>query len=640
VIIDRRALSACPAGPAGAAPAGPGQTARFDGAGALAKTAGIAGRAAGGGHHAKWRANLASERVERRLTAILAADIAGYSRLMGADEEGTLAAVKAVRRELVDPGIEEHRGRIVKTTGDGLLAEFASVVDAMRCAVALQRAMAKRNAGKAPENRIEFRIGVNVGDIILDDGDIFGDGVNVAARLEALAEPGGICVSARVQEDVRGKLDIALVDTGEHQLKNIAWPVRVYRVDLAAETPPRPALALPDKPSIAVLPFDTMSGERDLGYLADAIVEAITAALSCIRSFFVIARNSAFTYKGKAANVRDVGNELGVAYVLEGSVQKAGARIRIIVQLIETEGGAHVWAGRYDGTTDDIFDLQDRITEQVAGALQPSIRIAEVERARRKRPQDLGAYGYTMRAMPHVWALEKEESGKALDLLDKALAIDSDYPLALSLAGWCHAQRSVYQWTQDIGETRARALSLAERAAAISSDDPLILAVLGAIHTFIRNYGTARVLLERALSIDPNAAWAWTRLGWLDNYADRPEQAIEKFERALRLSPLDPANFNNHVGIGSAHEVAERYDQAAAMYRRALEEQPHALWIYRNLASSLAGAGRMAEAREAYAQVMRAYPDLTAAKFRQAMVFSSTTLDRIVANLQKLGLPA
>jgi adenylate cyclase len=582
---------------------------------------------------------LGSERVERRLTAILAADIAGYSRLMGADEEGTLAEMKAIRRGLVDPKIDEHRGRIVKTTGDGLLAEFASVVDAMRCAIELQRGMAKRNAGKDQRERIEFRVGVNVGDIILDGGDIFGDGVNVAARLQALAEPGGICASARVQEDVRGKLDISLVDDGEHQLKNIAWPVRVYRVDLFSETPPRPTLALPDKPSIAVLPFDTMSGERDLSYLADGIVEAITAALSCIRSFFVIARNSAFTYKGKAANVRDVGNELGVAYVLEGSVQKAGTRLRIIVQLIETEGGAHVWAGRYDGTTDDLFDLQDRITEQVAGALQPSIRIAEVERARRKRPQDLGAYGYTMRAMPHVWALEKEESAKALGLLDKALAIDADYPLALSLAGWCHAQRSVYQWAEDIGHTQARALSLAERAAAISSDDPLILAVLGAIHTFVRNHGTARVLLERALSIDPNAAWAWTRLGWLDNYADKPDQAIEKFERALRLSPLDPANFNNHVGIGSSHEVAGRHDQAAAMYRRGLEEQPHALWIYRNLASSLAGAGRMAEAREAYAQLMRAYPDLTAAKFRQAMVFSSATLDRMVANLQKLGLP-
>ena len=583
---------------------------------------------------------MTSDRVERRLTAILAADIAGYSRLMGADEEGTLTQMKSHRSALIDPEIAEHRGRIVKTTGDGLLAEFASVVDAVRCAVAIQRGMVARNAGLAKEKRIEFRIGVNVGDIIIDGGDIFGDGVNVAARLETLAEPGGICVSARVQEDVHGRLDIAFADAGELQLKNIAHPVRVFRARPdAAPVAERPALTLPDKPSIAVLPFDNMSRDPEQAYLADGIVEAITATLSRIRSFFVIARNSAFTYKGRPTNVRDIGKELGVAYVLEGSVQKAGNRIRIIVQLIETEGGAHVWTARHDGTMDDLFDLQDRIAEQVAGALQPSIRIAEIERSRRKRPQEMGAYDYAMRAMPHVWALEKEESAKALALLDGALAIDPEYPLALSLAAWCHAQRSVYNWTDDADGSQAQALSLAERAAEISSDDPLILAVLGAAHTFVRNHGTARVLLERALAIDPNAAWAWSRLGWLDNYADRPEQAIEKFERALRLSPLDPMNFNNHIGIGSAHEISQRYDEAAAHYRRGLEERPHALWIYRNLASSLAGAGRMEEAREAYAQMMRAYPDLTAAKFRQAMVFSPAALDRMVGNLKKLGLP-
>jgi adenylate cyclase len=583
---------------------------------------------------------VASERVERRLTAILAADIAGYSRLMGADEEGTLTQMKTHRRALLDPKIEEHRGRIVKTTGDGLLAEFASVVDAMRCAVDVQRGMIARNAEIANDKRIEFRIGVNVGDIIIDGGDIFGDGVNVAARLEGLAEPGGICVSARVQEDIRGKLDIVLADEGEQQLKNIAWPVRVYRVQLGAKTAPvRPALALPDKPSIAVLPFNNMSGEPDQEYLADGIVEAITGALSRIGSFFVIARNSAFTYKGRAANVRDIGRELGVAYVLEGSVQKAGNRVRIIVQLIETEGGAHVWTGRHDGTIDDIFDLQDRITEQVAGALQPSIRIAEIERSRRKRPQDLGAYDYAMRAMPHVWALEKEESAKALELLDRAIAIDPEYPLALSLAGWCHAQRSVYNWADDIAQSQARALTLAERAAELSGDDPLILAVLGTVHTFVRNHGTARVLIERAVAIDPNSAWAWSRLGWLDNYADRPERAIEKFERALRLSPLDPMNFNNYVGIGAAHEVAQDYDKAAALFRRALEERPHSMWIYRSLAAVLSGAGRMEEAKAAYGQMLRSYPDLSASKFRQAMVFSPAALDRMIDNLRKLGLP-
>jgi adenylate cyclase len=373
--------------------------------------------------------------------------------------------------------------------------------------------------------------------------------------------------------------------------------------------------------------------------LADGFVEAITAALSRIRSFFVIARNSAFTYKGRATNVRDIGSELGVAYLLEGSVQKAGNRLRITVQLIETEGGAHVWSERYDGTIDDIFDLQDRITEQVAGALQPSIRIAEIERSRRKRPQDLGAYDYAMRAMPHVWALEKEESTKALELLDRALAIDPEYPLALSLAGWCHAQRSVYNWADDIAESQALARTLAERAAELSGDDPLILAVLGTVHTFVRNHGTARILLERALALDPNAAWAWSRLGWIENYSDRPERALEDFERALRLSPLDPMNFNNYVGMACAHEVAQDYDKAAALYRRALEERPHAMWIYRHLASSLSGAGRMDEAKEAYAEMMRSYPNLTVSKFKQAMVFSAPALDRMADNLRKLGLP-
>lgn len=396
---------------------------------------------------------------------------------------------------------------------------------------------------------------------------------------------------------------------------------------------------LPDKPSIVVLPFDNLSADPGQDYLADGFVEAITAALSRIRSFFVIARNSAFTYKGRAANVRDIRNDLGVAYLLEGSVQKAGNRLRIIVQLVETEGGVHVWTASYDGTLDDIFDLQDRITEQVAGALQPSIRIAEIERVRRKRPQDLSSYDYTMRAMPYVWALDREASIQGIELLDKALVVDPDYPLALSLAGWCHAQRSVYNWTDDIATSQARARMMAERAAELSGDDPLVLAVLGAVHTFVRNHGTARILLERAVALDPNAAWAWSRLGWLESYSDRPERAREHFERAIRLSPLDPMNFNNAIGIGSTYEVAQDYDAAVAHYRRVLAERPSTAWVYRNLASALAGAGRMDEAREAYAEVLRIYPNLTAAKFRQAMVFTETTLDRMVGQLKKLGLP-
>src|SRR3984885_4553101 len=565
--------------------------------------------------------SLPGERVERRLAAVLSADIAGYSRLMGRDEEGTLAQLKVLRRTIVDPRIATHRGRIVKTTGDGMLVEFARAVDAARCGVEIQREMTRQNAEVSPELRIEFRIGIHVGDIIFDDNDIFGDGVNIAARLEGIAEPGGVCISDDAHRQIRGKIDVAFDDIGEQALKNIAEPMRAWHIRFAGEVAPAVRssatamrvqdLALPDKPSIVVLPFDNMSAEPGQDYLADGIVEAITAALSCIRSFFVIARSSAFTYKGRATNARDIGKELGVAYLLEGSVQKAGTRLRIIVQLIETEGGAHVWSSRFDGAIDDFFDLEDRITEQVAGALQPSIRIAEIKRSRRKRPQDLGCYDYTMRAMPHVWALEKDKSSEALELLEKALTIDSEYPLALVLAGWCHAQRAVYTWVDDIVGSQAMARSLAERAADLSGDDPLVLAVLGAVHTFVRHHGTARVLLERAVSLDTNCAWAWSRLGWIENYSDQPERAIANFERALRLSPSDPMNFNNYVGLGSAHEIAEEYDKAAAFYRRALEERPNAGWIYRNLASALSGAGRVEEAKHAFAEMRRNYPDLT-----------------------------
>jgi adenylate cyclase len=591
---------------------------------------------------------LPSERVQRRLAAVMAADVAGYSRLMGCDEERTLAQLKTFRKTLVDPAIAAHRGRIVKTTGDGMLVEFASAVDAVRCAIEIQRQMAGRNGDVPPELRIEFRIGIHVGDIIIDDDDIFGDGVNIAARLEGIAEPGGVCISDDAYRQIRGKIDAAFENIGKQSLKNIAEPMEAWQIRPAGEAAPIAGsvafsktqdLTLPDKPSIVVLPFDNMSAEPGQDYLADGIVEAITAALSCIRSFFVIARSSAFTYKGRATNARDVGRELGVAYLLEGSVQKAGNRLRIIVQLIETEGGAHVWSSRFDGALEEFFDLEDRITEQVAGALQPSIRIAEIERSRRKRPQDLGSYDFTMRALPHVWALEKDESAKALELLEQALAIDPEYPLALSLAGWCHAQRSVYNWADDIEVSQAKARSLAERAAEMSGDDSVILAVLGAVHTFLRNYGTARVLLERAVTLDPNAAWAWSRLGWLEAYADQPKKAIANFERALRLSPMDPMNFNNYVGMGSAHEVAREYDEAAAFYRRGLEERPNASWLYRNLASSLSGAGRTEEAKQAFAELMRYYPDLTISKFKQAMVFSPAVLDRMAEHLRKLGLP-
>jgi serine/threonine protein kinase/tetratricopeptide (TPR) repeat protein len=403
--------------------------------------------------------------------------------------------------------------------------------------------------------------------------------------------------------------------------------------------PAKPHPAADSGPSIAVLPFENISADPEQEFFADGVVEAITATLSRIRSVVVISRNSAFQFRGKHINAPVVGRELGVRYLLEGSVQRAGNRVRITVQLIDAVGDVHIWADRVDGTLEDIFDLQDRITERVAGALQPSIRQAEIERARRKPPQELGAYDYTMRAMPFVWVLENEASQKALALLDQALAIDPSYALASSLAGWCHAQRQVYNWSEDLAAAKTAALYFAERAAELGGDEPLVLAVLGAVHSIARNLGTARVLLERAVTLDANSAWAWSRLGWLENYSDRPERALENFERALRLSPLDPMNFNNYVGMGSAHELAERYDEAVALYRRAFQERPHALWILRSLVSALAGAGRIDEAKVEARQLVAAYPNAGIAAFRSAMVFSPAALRTMAARWRAAGLP-
>jgi len=573
----------------------------------------------------------------RRLAAILCADVVGYSAMMEADEAETLRVLKAHRGDLFDPAVGRHSGRIVKLMGDGALVEFPSVVDAVSCAVEIQTSLAE---GDAP---IRLRIGINLGDVIAEGEDIYGDGVNIAARLQDWVGPGGIAIAGIVQESLGRQTAAAFADRGLHRLKNIGREIRIFTWCESAAAPAEQMraapLALPDKPSIAVLPFDNMSGDPEQEFFADGVVEAITAALSRIRSFFVIARNSAFAYKGRAKNICEIGRELGVGYVLEGSVQRAGGRVRITTQLIETRGGSHLWAERYDGALDDIFELQDRITEQVAGALEPSIRHAEIDRSRRKPPQDLGAYDHAMRALPHVWMLEKDAATKALALLDEALEADPAYPLALALAAWCWAQRSVYNWTDDIPEAQRHALDRAERAASLSTEDPLILAVLGAVHTFAKNYGAARVLLERAIQLDPNAAWALSRFGWLEVYAGNPDPARAHFERAMRLSPLDPMNFNNLVGIGCTHQIAGEDDAAAGYFQRALDERPNALWIHRNLAPALLAAGREAEARASYRALIAAYPSLTVQKFTQAMVFFPDVIERIAQGLRALGVP-
>lgn len=582
---------------------------------------------------------MSAQRIQRRLTAIMSVDVVGFSRLMSLDEDGTLQTLKRLQRTVVSPQVAGRDGRIVKLMGDGAIIVFSSVVDAVSAGIAIQQGMTEFNLDLSAEKAIALRIGINLGDVIFEGSDIYGDGVNVAARIQEICNPGGVALSATAHEHVRNKVDVKFADSGERELKNIERKIRIFRWP-DTRTGGRPAeLALPDKPSIAVLPFDNMSSDPDQEYFADGVVEALTAALSRIRSFFVIARNSAFAFKGRHMNVVEIGRDLGVGYVLEGSVQRAAGRLRITVQLIETANGAHLWAEKYDGVETELFDLQDRITEQVAGAIQPSIQKAEIERASQKRPHDMGAYDYTMRAIRHVWMLEHDEAEKALDLLDRALGIDPNYPLALALSAWCWAQHGVYNWVEDIETAKTRALGLAEKAADLSGDDPLILSVLGVVHTFARNYGTARILLERAITFDPNAAWALSRLGWLEVYADRPEAAFQHFEHALRLSPFDPMNFNNWVGIASAHLVSGDYDTAADVFQRALMERPSATWIHRNLAPALLAAGREAEAKRSLSKMLEAYPNLTIRRFKDAMVFSPRALEDTAVYLRKLGIP-
>jgi TolB-like protein len=544
-------------------------------------------------------------RIERRLTAILAADVAGYSRLTGMDEEGTHAQLQDHLRLLLDPKIAEHRGRIVKKAGDGLLAEFASVVDAVRCAVDVQRGMAQRNSDVPQQKRIEFRIGIHVGDIIIDHGDIFGDSVNVATRLEGLAEPGGICVSTRVQEDTRGKLEITFEDAGEQSLKNIGWPVRVYRVrPSGAAGTSRPPLPLPDKPSIAVLPFQNMSGDPEQEYFADGIVEEIITALSRFRQLFVIARNSTFTYKGRAVDVKQVGRELGVRYVLEGSVRKAGNRVRITDQLIDTTTGAHLWADRFEGTLENIFDLQDQVTTSVVGQIAPKLEEAEIERAKRKPTESLDAYDYYLRGMASLYRFSRETNAEALRFFYRAIELDPDFAYAYAMAMSCYLQRKEWGWvanrTQEIAET-AR---LARRVAELGRNDAVALGTGGIALSFVvGELDEGAALIDRALALNPNLAMTWLFSGWQRVYLGEPEVAIEHLARAIRLSPLDPFTFSAHQGLALAHLFAGRYDDALSWAQKSLQGRPNWRAGMRILVAAAALSGRLKEAQQAMARV-------------------------------------
>ena len=486
--------------------------------------------------------NSGRERVQRRLAAILAADVAGYSRLMGEDEEGTHAALTAIRREVTDPKIKEHRGRIVKSTGDGLLVEFASIVDAVRCAVLIQREMAARNAETPGERRIEFRVGINLGDIIGDQQDIYGDGVNVAVRLEGLGAPGGICVSRVVRDQVRDKLDLALEDMGEQQVKNIVRPLRVFRILLGARDTARGLHPSPSKPSLAVLPFENLTGEVEQDYFVDGVVEEITTAISRLPWLFVIARNSSFAYKGRAVDVRQVARELGVRYVLEGSVRKSARRVRITSQLIDTTTGAHIWADRFDGALDDILALQDQVASAVVGAIEPQLRLSEIKRVARKRVDNIDAYDLYLRALAQLHRYSREGIEAAAHLLQRALAIDPSYAPAGAMFGFCRALQTGFGRDSVSEAEIAEALDLTRRAIEGSKDDPDVLWMAGdALSILSREHSTAAVLIERALALNPNSAHAWMAKGWVACCRNQPRLAIELISARNPPEPARPS---------------------------------------------------------------------------------------------------
>ena len=542
----------------------------------------------------------------RRLAAILAADVASYSRLMGADESGTLQALKAIRAELIDPTIAAHSGRLVKTTGDGLLVEFSSVIDALRCATEVQTSMAERNASVPAGKRIEFRIDVHQGDVVIENDDIFGDAVNIAARLEGLAEPGGICVSARVRGDAAGKLDLAFEDMGQQELKNIARPIRAYRVAMErrADAADEPApLPLPDKPSIAVLPFANMSGDPEQEYFADGMVEEITTALSRIRWLFVIARNSSFTYKGQAIDVKQVGRELGVRYVLEGSVRKAGGRVRITSQLIDALTGTHLWADRFDGSLEDVFELQDNVAITVAGVIEPTLQVAEAARSAQRPATDATAYDLYLRALAAFFPVTREGVITALKCIEQAVAIDPHYAPALAWTAVCHLRLISEGWVEQPEAHRAKAIDLAHQALQAGESDPGVLANAALVLAqFGEDIEVMTGLIDRALTLNPSFARGWFRSGLIRIYAGQHDLAIGHLETSMRLSPRE------RIGtplqwIGMALFFKRQFAEAASKLLLSIQDNPGSPTPYRALVACYAHMGRLGEARATNAKL-------------------------------------
>jgi TolB-like protein/class 3 adenylate cyclase/cytochrome c-type biogenesis protein CcmH/NrfG len=562
---------------------------------------------------------VAEDRVNRRLAAILCGDVASYSRLMGDDEEGTLAALKAHRRELIDPLLTQHQGRIVKTTGDGILIEFASVIDAVRCAVVIQQGMEDRNANVALNQRILFRVGINLGDIIIEDGDIFGDGVNVAARLEALAQPGEIYVSASVREQLGEKLPLAFADMGEYNVKNIARPIHAYRVEkrgepsvsVAANVEKR-SLALPDRPSIAALPFQNMSGDAEQDYFCDGMVEDIITGLSRIKWLFVIARNSSFIYKDRAVDVKQIGRELGVRYVLEGSVRKGGNRVRITAQLNDVATGSHIWAERYDRGLADVFAVQDEITEAIVAAIEPQLYATESFRAQRKPPDSMDAWDLVMRALSHYWRVTRQDNVVAQELLEKAIAIDPNYGQALGVLAASRTFSAHMGWA-DRAATLPNAKCAALAAIRADSEDPWAHHALGCVYLFTRHFDDSLAEFELALRLNPNFSLAQGYYGLALSYCGRWEEGDQAVRRALRLSPRDPSSAV-YTGIAAyAQFIGRNYDEAMRLAREAIRQRGDFVGAHRVFTAAAGMAGEAKVAATALRELRRVQPNISLA---------------------------
>ncbi|MGY4570286.1 adenylate/guanylate cyclase domain-containing protein [Bradyrhizobium sp. USDA 3256] len=590
---------------------------------------------------------MTDHRVERRLAAILAADVAGYSRLTGLDEEGTHVRLRERLRGLADPKISEHRGKVVKHTGDGVLAEFGSVVDAVRCAIEVQRAMAEQNAMVPQLKRIEFRIGIHVGDIIVDENDIFGDGVNIAARLEGIADPGGICISDDAQRQIRGKVDAVFEDMGSQNLKNIAEPMRAWRSRVNAGHPAgapieppvdsAQALALPDKPSIAVLPFENMSGDPEQEYFADGMVEEIITALSRFKWLFVIARNSSFTFKGRAVDIKEVGRRLGVRYVLEGSVRKAAGKVRITGQLIDAVTGTHIWADRFERDLTDIFALQDEVTVAVVSAIQPKLLQIEIGLSAR-RPENLTAYDFYLRAMQQHYLMTADGLAEAIRLAHRALELDPRFGFVAALAGLAHMQNILWGHAVDPQFDRKEAVRLLRLALSIDDGDAETLAWVSLTSAYMAGDCESEIeLADRAVALNPNSYRAWTARGSVYRVAGLPDEAVRSFERAIRLSPLDPRLPITFVGMGMAFIELRRFDEAIVAANKCRRQNASYSLAYRCLASAFAHLGRDSEAREAAALLLQLDPAFTISAMIARGGYPNAQL--LIEGLRKAGLP-